>query len=82
MKHNKKLIKLIIGWLVGTIGILLISLAILFGGVMIGVGSGYDNPYSTFDFGPYAITFIVLSGLNVLYNIIMIMIIIIKSTRK
>lgn len=75
---NKKKSKLNKLWLICAVGLIIISFIILFSGVFIGVGSGYENPDSSFDFAPFGIAFAFINGINIIFNIVMI----ILSKRK
>ena len=75
-KQNDKLVK-ILGICAGVLCIL--SFVILLSGVVIGVGSGYDNPSSTFDFTPYGISFSIMNIINIL---LIIFIIILKKSKR
>lgn len=74
--NDNKLTKI---WIVCAVGLAILSFVVLFSGVVIGVGSGYENPESTFDFAPFGISFVVINGLNIVFNIIMIFV---KKTNK
>ncbi len=66
-------------WIMVTILLAVATFGILMAGVMIGIGSGYNNPDSQFSFEPYAYAFLVTFFINILFNIVMI---IIRATKK
>lgn len=75
-QQNDKLIK-ILGICAGVLCIL--SFVILFSGVVIGVGSSYDNPNSNFDFAPFGISFSIMNIINIL---LIVVIIIVKKNKR
>lgn len=77
--NSKKNDKLNALWIICAVGLIVISFVILFSGVVIGVGSGYENPDSSFDFEPFGIGFVIINGINIVFNIVML---IIKKSNK
>lgn len=75
--QNKNLNKI---WIIGAIGLVVIAFIVLFSGVVAGIGQGYENPEASFDFAPYGHAFNIVNGINIIFNIVMI--IIKKKTNK
>lgn len=68
---NKNLTKI---WIFGAVGLVIIAFIVLFSGVITGIGQGYENPEASFDFAPYGHAFNIINGINIIFNIIMIII--------
>ena len=66
---NKNLTKI---WILVAISLVVIAFAVLFTGVVTGVGLSYENPEASFDFAPYGHAFNIINGINVIFNIVMI----------
>lgn len=76
---NKKITKI---WTIGAVSLVILSFFILFSGIFKGIGSGYENPEANFDFAPYGISFVIISGINIVFNIIMLIIITKNKIKK
>lgn len=68
---NKNLTKI---WIFVAISLVIIAFVVLFSGVVTGVGLSYENPEASFDFAPYGHAFNIINGINIIFNIVMIII--------
>lgn len=68
---NKNITKI---WIFVSISLVIIAFVVLFSGVVTGVGLSYENPEASFDFAPYGHAFNIINGINIIFNIVMIII--------
>lgn len=75
----KNNLRFIITWVATSIALASIGFAFVIIGVVTGISTGYGNHNSTFSFEPYAIGLFSFIGIDIIFNIIMAIVAVIRK---